>query len=150
MKNDVSQRIQQLHDYLADNARIDSEYWYEGLSSVNHIVSTFDNRDIIEFSKQLYGWEQHLLTCLSAALTYDQDDMDKPVRCYFYAHIFLALNDTNLLDVVDDFDFLNNSDARLSNLLKPLKAKVSKLIHHEAVRTACLQLLIDLEQTLGA
>lgn len=149
MKNDVSPRIQKLHNYLTDYSMIDSEFWYEGLSDVNYILATFNDKEVLEFSKELYGWKQHLLNCLSNAITYSQDEHNKPLRSYIYAHIFLASDDVYAQNIVDDFDFLYSADARIVCLLEPLEAKVKRLNHHEIVITACLKLLKQLKETLN-
>lgn len=121
-----NERIDKLQCYINDNIKLDSEVWYGGYSLVNEVIATFDDNDLKELVIDLKNWTPDQLSILSQAITADDGSNTSMFsRTYLYANIILTLDDYNLLDILDDFSFLENGDKRIEPELLKIKEKIA-------------------------
>lgn len=119
-------KIDKLQCYINDNIKLDSEVWYGGHSLVNEFIATFNDNDLKALVIDLKNWTPNQLSILSQAITADDGSNTSMFsRTYLYANIFLTLDDYYLLDILDDFSFLENGDNRIEHELLKIKEKIA-------------------------
>lgn len=121
-----NRKVTELYLYIVQHSDTDTEYWYGGISNVNSILATFDRNDVRDLVDTFTEWRPELLSNLSYALTADDDRGFPSVRSYLYAHIFLILDNPQLFNVIDDFDYLLNSDEMISPLIQDIRCKLNE------------------------
>ncbi|ACU04349.1 hypothetical protein [Pedobacter heparinus] len=140
-----NEKVTELYLYIVQHSDTDTEYWYGGISDVNSILATFDRNDIKDLVNTLIEWRPELLSNLAFALTADDDRGLPAVRSYLYAHIFLILDNPELLNVIDDFDYLLNSDDMVSPLVPDIRRKLNEynFLNYDRVAIGNCQVVLN-------
>lgn len=138
-------KLKELHSYLVQHFNIDTEYWYGGHSAVIHILTGFKENDFKELVSELKNWETKHLSNLANALTADDDRGSTAIRSYIFGQIFLILDDGYLFDVMDNFDYLENSDYMLVPILADIKRKLDEFdfLNYDKVALKNYSYLVD-------